>query len=109
YSSDRIAQNVAEYLSGIGGSGTAGFGANRVRSLADAVARVIREHEAAKQLASGTRNQESGIITEKPSSNSVVMNGSNGATSLKGLTNGKTNGAASLTASTNGAGNGQVL
>jgi ribonucleoside-diphosphate reductase alpha chain len=48
YASDRIAQNVAEALAGIGGAGSAGFGPNRVRSLADAVARVIREHERAK-------------------------------------------------------------
>jgi ribonucleoside-diphosphate reductase alpha chain len=46
YSSDRIAQNVVEQLSGIGGSSSAGFGPQRVRSLADAVAKVLREHEA---------------------------------------------------------------
>jgi ribonucleoside-diphosphate reductase alpha chain len=45
YSSDRIAQNVADQLTGIGGSSSAGFGPQRVRSLADAVARVLREHE----------------------------------------------------------------
>jgi ribonucleoside-diphosphate reductase alpha chain len=50
YSSDRIAQNVAESLTGIGGASSAGFGQQRVRSLADAVARVIREHEATKRL-----------------------------------------------------------
>jgi ribonucleoside-diphosphate reductase alpha chain len=48
YSSDRIAQNVVEQLSGIGGSGAAGFGPQRVRSLADAVAKVLREHENTK-------------------------------------------------------------
>ncbi len=48
YSSDRIAQNVVEQLSGIGGSGAAGFGPARVRSLADAVAKVLRDHEAAR-------------------------------------------------------------
>jgi ribonucleoside-diphosphate reductase alpha chain len=50
YSSDRIAQNVAESLAGIGGASSAGFGQQRVRSLADAVARVLREHEATKRL-----------------------------------------------------------
>jgi ribonucleoside-diphosphate reductase alpha chain len=45
YSSDRIAQNVADQLTGIGGSSSAGFGPQRVRSLADAVARALREHE----------------------------------------------------------------
>jgi ribonucleoside-diphosphate reductase alpha chain len=49
YSSDRIAQNVADSLSGIGGSSSAGFGPQRVRSLADAIAKVLREHEAAKE------------------------------------------------------------
>jgi ribonucleoside-diphosphate reductase alpha chain len=48
YSSDRIAQNVVEQLNGIGGSGAAGFGPQRVRSLADAVAKVLREHETSK-------------------------------------------------------------
>jgi ribonucleoside-diphosphate reductase alpha chain len=48
YSSSRIAQNVVDQLSGIGGSSAAGFGAKRVRSLAGAVARAITEHEAAK-------------------------------------------------------------
>jgi ribonucleoside-diphosphate reductase alpha chain len=48
YPSDRIAQNVVEQLSGIGGSGSTGFGPQRVRSLADAVAKVIREHEMSK-------------------------------------------------------------
>lgn len=48
YSSDRIAQNVVEQLNGIGGSSSAGFGPKRVRSLADAVAKVLREHESKK-------------------------------------------------------------
>ncbi len=48
YSSDQIAQNVVEQLSGIGGSSSAGFGPQRVRSLADAVAKSIREHENAR-------------------------------------------------------------
>lgn len=48
YPSDRIAQNVVEQLSGIGGSSSAGFGPQRVRSLADAVAKALREHEEAK-------------------------------------------------------------
>lgn len=49
YSSDRIAQNVVDQLRGIGGSGSAGFGAQRVRSLADAVAKAIAEHQESKQ------------------------------------------------------------
>ena len=58
YSSDRIAQNVVDQLTGIGGSGSAGFGPQRVRSLADAVAKVLREHEMSKngeQLAVGAQ------------------------------------------------------
>lgn len=49
YSSDQIAQNVVEQLRGIGGSSSTGFGAQRVRSLADAVAKAIAEHEEAKR------------------------------------------------------------
>jgi ribonucleoside-diphosphate reductase alpha chain len=48
FSSDRIAQNVVEQLNGIGGSSSTGFGMQRVRSLADAVARVLRDHETSK-------------------------------------------------------------
>lgn len=49
FSSDRIAQNVVDQLAGIGGSSSAGFGQQRVRSLADAVAKVLREHEMSKR------------------------------------------------------------
>lgn len=48
YSSDQIAQKVIGQLRGIGGSGSTGFGANRVRSLADAVAKAIEKHQASK-------------------------------------------------------------
>jgi len=48
YKSDQIAQKVISQLRGIGGSGSTGFGASRVRSLADAVAKVIAEHQATK-------------------------------------------------------------
>jgi ribonucleoside-diphosphate reductase alpha chain len=48
FPSDRIAQNVVDQLAGIGGSSSAGFGPQRVRSLADAVAKAIREHEMIK-------------------------------------------------------------
>lgn len=49
YSSDQVAQKVISQLRGIGGSGSTGFGINRVRSLADAVAKVIEQHQATKQ------------------------------------------------------------
>jgi ribonucleoside-diphosphate reductase alpha chain len=48
YSSDQIAQKVISQLRGIGGSGSTGFGADRVRSLADAIAKVIEQHQATK-------------------------------------------------------------
>jgi len=49
YSSDQIAQKVISQLRGIGGSSSTGFGADRVRSLADAVAKVIEQHQATKK------------------------------------------------------------
>ncbi|MFA6082308.1 MAG: adenosylcobalamin-dependent ribonucleoside-diphosphate reductase [Patescibacteria group bacterium] len=49
YTSERIAQNVVEQLTGIGGAGSTGFGAMRIRSLADAVSKVLKEHESDKQ------------------------------------------------------------
>lgn len=48
YSSDQIAQKVISQLRGIGGSSSTGFGADRVRSLADAVAKVIEQHQGSK-------------------------------------------------------------
>ena len=48
YSSDETAQKVISQLRGIGGSGSTGFGADRVRSLADAVAKAIEQHQATK-------------------------------------------------------------
>lgn len=47
-SSEEIAQKVISQLRGIGGSSSTGFGANRVRSLGDAVAKVIEHHQATK-------------------------------------------------------------
>lgn len=46
--SDQIAQKVISQLRGIGGSSSTGFGADRVRSLADAVAKAIEQHQATK-------------------------------------------------------------
>jgi ribonucleoside-diphosphate reductase alpha chain len=48
YSSDQIAQKLIYQLRGIGGSSSTGFGAERVRSLADAVAKVMEQHQATK-------------------------------------------------------------
>ncbi len=46
--SSEIAANIVGQLSGIGGSSSTGFGPARVRSMADAIAKAIREHEAVK-------------------------------------------------------------
>ena len=51
YSSAQVAQKVISHLRGIGGSGSTGFGVDRVRSLADAVAKVIEQHLASKLVA----------------------------------------------------------
>ena len=48
YSSNQVAQKVISQLRGIGGSSSTGFGADRVRSLADAVAKAIEQHQATK-------------------------------------------------------------
>ena len=61
YTSDQIAQKVIKQLRGIGGSGSTGFGADRVRSLADAVAKVIEQHQATKTV---MKQQEEPVQTE---------------------------------------------
>lgn len=58
YSSDQIAQKVISQLRGIGGSGSTGFGAERVRSLADAVAKVIEQHQATKVIVEDDEEKE---------------------------------------------------
>lgn len=47
-SSAEIAQKVISQLRGIGGSSSTGFGIDRVRSLADAVAKAIEQHQGTK-------------------------------------------------------------
>jgi ribonucleoside-diphosphate reductase alpha chain len=66
YGSERIAQNVAEQLRGIGGSGSTGFGADRVRSLADAIAKAIEEHESTKANRTQSSEHHSDAPTETP-------------------------------------------
>jgi ribonucleoside-diphosphate reductase alpha chain len=48
YSSEQVAQKVISKLRGIGGSSSTGFGPDRVRSLADAVAKAMEHHQATK-------------------------------------------------------------
>lgn len=66
YSSNQVAQKVIAQLRGIGGSGSTGFGTNRVRSLADAVAKTIEKHQADKIIdkEEGEESLEE-VITEK--------------------------------------------
>ncbi len=64
YSPDMIAQSVAEALHGIGGASSSGFGAQRVRSLADAVSQVIAEHLDQKN----SRQLDFEVVTVEPMS-----------------------------------------
>lgn len=48
--SAEIAQKVISQLRGIGGSGSTGFGPNRVRSIGDAVAKAIEQHQASQVI-----------------------------------------------------------
>jgi len=64
--SDQIAQKVISQLRGIGGSSSTGFGVNRVRSLADAVAKAIEQHQA-------TKTMPITIITEPGQSETVPL------------------------------------
>jgi ribonucleoside-diphosphate reductase alpha chain len=51
------ALEIVDQLSGIGGAGVVGFGANKVKSLPDAVAKAIAMH-----FGVGNKNMESGIL-----------------------------------------------
>lgn len=73
--SSQIVEYVVDQLQGIGGSSSTGFGAQRVRSLADAVAKVLRDHESSKggrlqansaQAAQLARIADGPTETEKP-------------------------------------------
>lgn len=48
FSSAQVAQEVISQLKGIGGSNSTGFGADRVRSLADAIAKALEQYQASK-------------------------------------------------------------
>lgn len=66
FSSNQIAQKVVSQLRGIGGSSSTGFGNDRVRSLADAVAKAIEHHQA-------TRVALPTVITEPGQSETVPL------------------------------------
>jgi ribonucleoside-diphosphate reductase alpha chain len=78
FASDRIAQNVVDQLTGIGGSSSAGFGPQRVRSVADAVAKAIREHEIKKN--SGEREARQAQLAAVGAAAGVLAGGGDGAT-----------------------------
>jgi len=75
YSSEQVAQKVISQLRGIGGSGSTGFGANRVRSLADAIAKVLEEHQATKVAIEPTEEQSQ--VETVPLFESVKLNAPN--------------------------------
>lgn len=62
YSNDQIAQKVVSHLRGIGGSSSTGFGAERVRSLGDAVAKAIDMHQTARMT---EESEEETEVTDK--------------------------------------------
>jgi len=76
YSSDQVAQKVISQLRGIGGSSSTGFGADRVRSLADAVAKVIEQHQATKvklvPVEDGSVQSETIPLWEAPKTNKLT-------------------------------------
>lgn len=71
YSPMQVAEKIAFQLSGIGGSNALGFGVNRVRSLADAIAKVLYEHMASKSAATalGPSNGHSDKLTTNGNGN----------------------------------------
>ena len=56
YPAKSVAEAVVDQLSGIGGADSVGFGSNRVRSLADGVAKVIRDYVKVDGNKSGDTN-----------------------------------------------------
>lgn len=72
YTSSQVAQKVITQLRGIGGSSSTGFGADRVRSLADAVAKVIEQHQATKVITEPIHTEiaETATLWSAPKSNS---------------------------------------
>lgn len=86
FDSDRIAQNVIDQLSGIGGSSSAGFGQARVRSLADAVARVLREHETAKNTKEAVSEAQAAQLASMAAAG-ALLGGGDGAAAAQAAAN----------------------
>jgi ribonucleoside-diphosphate reductase alpha chain len=76
YSSNQVAQKVISQLRGIGGANSTGFGADRVRSLADAVAKTIEQHQATKVIPETTeeapKSSETISLWEAPTTNKMT-------------------------------------
>jgi len=62
YPPKAVAEAVAEQLSGIGGAESVGFGNNKVRSLADGVAKVIREYIKTDGKAHDSKSEEKPVL-----------------------------------------------
>jgi ribonucleoside-diphosphate reductase alpha chain len=62
YPPKAVAEAVAEQLSGIGGAESVGFGNNKVRSLADGVAKVIREYIKTDGKIHGLNGEEKPVL-----------------------------------------------
>ncbi len=82
YSPSEVIQQVVNQLSGIGGSSTRGFGAERIHSLADAVSKVLSEY-------SGKESTYPSIVDSKLTVGPTLTNGNGNGHSL---TNGNGNG-----------------
>ncbi len=63
FSPQAIMAQVVDQLSGIGGGESVGFGKNRVRSLADGIAKVLREHLGGKEAAVGQVGEQPTLLT----------------------------------------------
>jgi ribonucleoside-diphosphate reductase alpha chain len=68
-------QLLIKHLKGIGGSGSVGFGANRVESIADAVAKALELHSEATTVASSASAIEAPEPAYVPSSSTNVTAG----------------------------------
>ena len=69
-------QHIIEQLSGIGGASSLGFGDNKIRSLPDALAKVLVKHFAMNML-NGATNVPHKVVTETQTLVSATKNESN--------------------------------
>src|SRR5581483_3178577 len=78
-------KRVVDQLAGIGGSKAVGFGENRVRSLPDAIAKILTMHF-------GLKTPVVPVAVPQPAP--VVVASANGVEKTNGMSNGHSNGAA---------------